>query len=111
MSVRLARVQFRGSTVVNVSMVVGKHTMAENTFVSSTTVCLFATLRQEPPPSIKVRAVIPRPASTTRSFPAESKWMLRGLVRLFATSLAVYPAATDGAGYDAVKVAEQDDDD
>lgn len=37
--------------------------------------------------------------------------MLRGLVRLFATSLAVYPAATDGAGYDAVKVAEQDDDD
>jgi hypothetical protein len=37
--------------------------------------------------------------------------MLRGLVRLFATSLAVYPRANDGAGYDAVNVAEQDDDD
>jgi len=37
--------------------------------------------------------------------------MLRGLVKLFATSLAMYPWANDGAGYDAVKVAEQDDDD
>lgn len=37
--------------------------------------------------------------------------MLRGLVRLFATNVAVYPAANDGAGYDAVNVAEQDDDD
>jgi hypothetical protein len=61
-----------------------------------TRVLVLCTERQVPPPSVKVRCLMPTPASTTSSPPLVSNFKLRGLDRPVATSWAFHPSATTG---------------
>jgi len=54
---------------------------------------------QEPPWSLRDKAVMPFPDSTTRSRPLESNLILLGFRRPEAIIRAVYPGAIEGAEY------------
>jgi hypothetical protein len=76
---------------------------------SDITVVVFFTLKQVPPASFKVKAVIPFPDSTIRRWPSESKRMLRGDLKPLAMMVALNPGAMEGAGYFGEIELEQDD--